>query len=99
MEGFLSPEIIKDVGFGGALGFLAGFVLKRVFKMLLFILGLYILGLMWLANVGLVEVKWGEMEEFVRGFFSSFEGLIASVVRSVPFGGSFAIGFAIGLKV
>ena len=87
------------MGFGGALGFLVGFTLKRVFKIMAFLLGLYVLSLLWLADNGVIVVKWGEISKFASGFFSSFESFAKNTVRTLSFGGSFAVGFAIGMKV
>ncbi len=99
MEGIFDQEVVKELGFGGALGFLVGFTLKRVFKLIAFIIGIYILSLVWLADNGVISVNWGEMEKFATGFFSSFESFARSAVRTASFGGSFAIGFAVGMKV
>lgn len=99
MEELFGSETFKELGFGGALGFLVGFTLKRVFKMLAFLLGIYILSLLWLADNGVIVVKWDEIARFAGEFFSSFESFARNAVRTLSFGGSFAVGFAIGMKV
>lgn len=99
MEGLFGGEIFKDMGFGGVLGFLVGFTLKRVLRLFALFLGLYILSLVWLADNGVIVVKWGEVAKFVGGFFSSLEGFIRNLVRTISFGGSFLVGFGIGMKV
>ncbi len=99
VENFPADEILKELGFGGAIGFLAGFTLKRVFKLVAFIFGLYILSLVWLADKEVITVNWTALENFARGFFSSFSDFAQSMIRTAPFGGGFAVGFAIGMKV
>jgi uncharacterized membrane protein (Fun14 family) len=99
MEDVFSQEVVKELGFGGALGFLIGFTLKRVFKVVAFILGIYALSLVWLADNGLITVNWSALERFAGSFFSSFESFAKTTIRTVSFGGSFALGFAIGMKV
>ncbi|RLJ71580.1 putative membrane protein (Fun14 family) [Hydrogenivirga caldilitoris] len=99
MEDIFGQEVLKDLGFGGALGFLVGFTLKRVFKIAAFILGLYILSLIWLADKGVISVNWAAFGKFAGSFFSSFESFAKTAVRTVSFGGSFAIGFVAGMKV
>lgn len=99
MEGILGPDVAKDLGFGGALGFLLGFTLKRVFKMFLLLAGLYVLSLIWLADKGVILVKWQEVEGFASGLFTSFSSFARGIVGTLPFGGGFALGFAIGIKV
>lgn len=99
MENLLANEALKELGFGGAIGFLVGFTLKRVFKLLAFVLGLYLLSLIWLADNGVITVNWTALENFARGFFSSFQSFAQNIVRTASFGGGFAVGFAISMKV
>ncbi len=99
MENLLGAETLKAIGFGGAIGFLSGFTLKRVFKLLAFILGLYILSLAWLVDLGIVSVNWVALERFALGFFSSLDSFARTFLSTVTFSGSFALGFAMGMKV
>ncbi|EDP75073.1 FUN14 domain-containing protein [Hydrogenivirga sp. 128-5-R1-1] len=99
MEELFNQEVVKELGFGGAMGFLVGFTLKRVFKLLAFVVGLYILSLVWLADNGVITVNWDSLGKFASSFFSSFESFARTAVRTVSFGGSFAVGLAVGMKV
>ncbi len=90
---------MKEVGFGGAMGFILGFTLKRIFKFLTLLIGLYILSLIWLADKGIITVNWSGVELAVREIFSSFENFARASVRAVAFSGSFIVGFTIGMKV
>ncbi|NPA40997.1 MAG: hypothetical protein GXO18_01835 [Aquificae bacterium] len=99
MEELFGQDTLKALGFGGALGFLTGFTLKRVFKIVAFVLGLYILSLIWLADTGVITVNWNALEKFAVGFFSSFESFAKTAIRTVSFSGSFAVGFLAGMKV
>lgn len=92
-------EAVKDLGFGGVLGFLVGFTLKRIFKLIAFILGIYVLSLLWLAENGIIVVRWQEIGSFAHSLFSSFDSFAKGIVRTLSFGGSFALGFALGMKV
>ncbi len=99
MEDIFNENLVKDVGFGGVMGFIVGYTLKRVLKFFMLIIGLYILSLIWLADIGVISVEWAKLEEFLRNFMSQGETLVKNLVRTVSFGGSFAVGFAIGWKV
>ncbi len=90
---------LKDVGFGGAVGFVLGFTFKRVFKFLTLFMGLYILSLLWLADKGVISVNWDGLESFVRHSFSSLEAFATSALKTAAFSGSFAVGFLMGMKV
>jgi len=99
VENLFTNEALKELGFGGAIGFLVGFTFKRIFKLMAFILGLYLISLIWLADNGVITVNWAALEGFARGFFSSFSSFAQNIVRTASFGGGFAVGFAIGMKV
>ena len=99
MEGGFAFEAFKELGFGGVIGFLLGFTLKRVIKLFLFIIGLYIISLLWLADNGIVTVNWGALEEFIRSFGGTFKDMSQTLIKTASFGGGFAVGFAMGLKM
>ncbi len=99
MEELFGTPTLKELGFGGAMGFILGFTFKRIFKFLTLLLGLYILSLIWLADKGIISVNWSGMELFAREIFSSLESFAKASIRAVAFSGSFAVGFMIGMKV
>ncbi len=99
LDNIVMVEALKELGFGASIGFLVGFTIKRAFKIIAFILGLYILSLLWLADNGVITVNWTQVEGFVSGFMGSFTSLARTAVQTLSFLGSFAVGFAVGLKV
>jgi len=92
-------EVLKELGFGAGIGFLLGFTIKRAFKVLIFFVGLYILSLIWLADNGLITVQWNEMNTFLSRTFESFASFAKTALKALSFLSSFAVGFAVGLKV
>ena len=88
---------------GGLLGFLAGFALKKLAKVLAVILGLFVLGLMVLNYYGVVRVDWSGLiglgEEALKWIEIRYSSIAAFVLENLPFAGSFLVGFAIGLKI
>ncbi len=99
MQETLSPEIFKQLGFGASMGFLIGFTFKRIFKLALFVVGVYIISLVWLADLGLISVNWEKLASSVNTIFLSFDSFIKTLFKTLSFGGSFIIGFALGMKV
>lgn len=57
----LATLILSQVGFGGTLGFLLGYGLKKVaaivLKIIALISGLFMLGLTWLAWIGVISIN------------------------------------------
>lgn len=92
-----------QLGAGGLLGFLAGYALKKLAKIVAVLLGVFVLCLMALNYRGIVEVRWTELvglgEEALRWLESRYTSAMGFVVENVPFVGSFVAGFALGLKV
>ena len=98
--------IATQVGFGGILGFLLGYGLKRVaaivLKILALVAGLFTLGLTWLASVGVISVNFNAftstMENSFAGFLSAIVASLTFAAQILPIGGSFGLGFYLGAK-
>ncbi len=98
MEAF-PPETLKHLGFGALLGFMVGFTLKRILKLMFFVLGIYLISLLWLADMGILSVRWEVLSGAIDSLFSSTKNLGRGLMGTLSFGGSFAVGFALGMKV
>ncbi len=90
---------LYDVGYGAFVGFIIGFTVKRVFKFLVIISGLYILSLFWLSSKEFISVNWDVLFNFMNSSFVSMEMALKNVVKAFAFSSAFAGGFVIGLKV
>ena len=98
--------IATQIGFGGTLGFILGYGLKKVaaivLKILALVAGLFMLGLTWLASVGVITVNFnaftGSMENTFAGVISALVGSLALVAQVLPISGSFGLGFYLGAK-
>ena len=95
-----------QIGLGGTIGFLLGYGLKKVAAILLKIMALvsalFMLGLTWLASIGVITVNFNA---FTNSVSHSLTGAMAALVSSFaylaqvfPIGGSFGVGFYIGAK-
>ena len=102
----LATLIATQVGFGGTLGFLLGYGIKKIAAVLLKIVALvsavFMLGLTWLASIGVITVNFNT---FTSQVSNSFTGAMAALVSSLvfaaqifPIGGSFGVGFYLGAK-
>jgi uncharacterized membrane protein (Fun14 family) len=102
----LATLIMTQIGFGGTLGFLLGYGLKKVativLKILALVSGLFMLGLTWLASIGVISFNFNAFSADVG---NGFAGIMASLISSLtfmgqilPIGGSFGLGFYFGAK-
>ncbi len=98
--------IATQVGFGGTLGFLLGYGLKKVaaivLKILALVAGLFMLALTWLASIGVITFNFSaftaNMENSFAGAISALVGSLMLVAQVLPIGGSFGLGFYLGAK-
>ncbi len=98
--------LVSQAGFGGTLGFLLGFGLKKVaavvFKIMALITGVFMLGLTWLASIGVITLNYGAFTNAAGNTFASsltaLVGSLAFIGQAFPMGGSFGLGFYLGAK-
>jgi len=98
--------IVTQVGFGGTLGFLLGYGLKKVAAIILkitaLISGVFMLALTWLASTGVITVNYNTFSSVIEsGFTNSIAGLVGSITllaEVLPISGSFGVGFYLGAK-
>jgi uncharacterized membrane protein (Fun14 family) len=83
--------LLTTVGFGGLAGFLIGFVIKKLFKILAIIAGIFFALLMYLEQQGMVNIKWDKINVVYHGVLSTITNTIAnSTTASRGVGGSHA---------
>lgn len=101
MSEVVSP-LVFQLGVGGAGGFIVGFALKKLSKLVLFLIGLFVLALIYLSARGIIKVNynalWTALASLLGLAGSAFSWLIG-VISILPFAGSFIAGFLIGLKL
>jgi len=105
-SGSLATLIISQVGFGGTLGFLLGYGLKKVaaavLKVIALISALFMLALTWLASVGVITFNLNTFTSTVGNSFAgpvaAFVSFVTFVAQILPIGGSFGLGFYLGAK-
>jgi uncharacterized membrane protein (Fun14 family) len=102
----LATLLVSQVGFGGTLGFLLGYGLKKVatlvFKLVALVSGLFMLGLTWLASIGVITINFNAFANAAGNTFANsmtaLVGSLAFVAQVIPMGGSFGLGFYLGAK-
>lgn len=98
----LWPKAVFKVGFSFFIGFVAAFALRMFLKVALLAAGFMVLALFGLQYSGLVEVKWGAMEEryntassWIRDEFSSISSFLTGYL---PASGAGLAGIYAGLR-
>ena len=90
-----------DIGSGFVIGFVVGWAAKKAIKIVAFLIGVYILSLLYLAKIGVISINkeafsalLGNLENSILVFGDKLVGLI----HSFSFGTSFFVGFGLGIK-
>ena len=101
MSQVVSP-LVFQLGIGGVGGFIVGFALKKLSKLILFLIGVFIVALIYLSTRGIININydalWKALSNLLGSAGSAFSWLIG-VISVLPFAGSFMAGFLIGLKL
>ena len=98
----LVPPIAYELGIGGIGGFIAGYALKKLLKIVAVIVGLFVLALVYLGYMNIISINYGELEKAVSGALGlsgHVSGWITPIIAYLPFAGAFGIAFIIGFKM
>jgi uncharacterized membrane protein (Fun14 family) len=63
--------LLSTIGFGGIVGFLIGFTLKRIMKILAVIAGVFFAALMYLESQHIVNVNWDKLQTLSNSILST----------------------------
>jgi len=97
----LFPPFLYQVGLGGIGGFLVGYAVKKIIKILAVLIGAFIVFILYLGYIGVLNVNYDKLTDFVEKAMPYLEkapGFLLPMISSLPFAGSFLLGFALGLK-
>ncbi len=101
MSEIISP-LAYQLGVGGVVGFIAGYALKKLIKLALVIIGVFILALVYLSYQGIISINFAALENSVSGalgFTGQAAGLIGTIISYVPLAGAFGLAFLLGFKM
>lgn len=101
MSEVISP-LAYQVGLGGVVGFIAGYALKKLVKLALVIIGIFIIALVYLSYQGIISINFTALEQSVTGalgFTGQAAGWIGSIISYVPLAGAFGLAFFLGFKM
>jgi uncharacterized membrane protein (Fun14 family) len=83
--------LLTTVGFGRLIGFLIGFVIKKLFKILAIIAGIFLAALMYLEQQGILNINWDKINVAYHGALTAVTNTITnSSTVSGGIGGSHA---------
>ena len=63
--------LVSTIGFGGIVGFLVGFALKRIMKILAVIAGVFFAALLYLESQHILNVNWDKLQTVSNSILST----------------------------
>ena len=101
MSEVISP-LVFQLGVGGIGGFVVGFALKKLSKLILFLIGVFVIALIYLSTQGIIDINYNSLWNALNGLVN-LGGIavpwLVGVISLLPFAGSFIAGFLLGLKL
>jgi uncharacterized membrane protein (Fun14 family) len=80
--------VLGTVGIGGLAGFLIGFVIKKLFKILAIVAGVFFAVLIYLEQQGMININWNKINVVYHGVLSTLTSTITNSSATVGIGGS-----------
>jgi uncharacterized membrane protein (Fun14 family) len=97
----LTP-VVYELGLGAVGGFVVGFALKKIAKIFLIVIGIFIAALLYLGASDIISINFGALWDAVGGWLGGAGqalGWLVGFIAIIPFVGSFAVGFFLGFKL
>ena len=106
-------SLATSIGIGGFLGFLMGYAIKKIFKIIIIVSGLLVGLLYYLQYNGLIALDWPKVQGTIGSAMTNFNGISMNTPffpgisdqifdaisnSGIPLTGGFAAGFAFGFS-
>jgi uncharacterized membrane protein (Fun14 family) len=101
MSEVISP-VVFQLGLGGVGGFIIGFAIKKISKLILILIGLFLIALLYLGARGIININYAALWNALKslsGHAGQATSWLIGLISFLPFAGSFIVGFLLGLKL
>ena len=96
------PSLGFQLGIGAIGGFIVGYAVKKISKLVAVLVGLLIIFLVYLSTQGIISLNydalWSWLADSLKLTGPAFSWLVA-IISLLPFAGSFIAGFLLGFKL
>ena len=95
-------SVVYQLGVGGIGGFIGGYAIKKISKLIVVLMGLFIIFLLYLGTSGIISINYEELWDALSsllGFAGQAATWLVGLISLLPFMGSFLAGFLLGFKL
>ncbi|NIR87735.1 hypothetical protein GWO13_09335 [Candidatus Bathyarchaeota archaeon] len=78
-------------------GFLVGYAIKKVLKILIITLGFFSIAVSYLGFSGIMDVNYEKLAGATSGLVTQASDFLSTIVGGLPFASTFSAGLAIGI--
>jgi len=87
-----------DVGVGFIAGFITGYALKKILKVVLVLIGMYVLSLLWLQYKGVISINTNKLFNLSGSISNQAVSAAEKLLGILPGTSAFTIGAYIGFR-
>ncbi len=98
----IATPLVFQLGAGAVGGFIVGYAIKKVAKLIVVLIGIFLLALIYLSSQGILYVNYDKLFNAVKGSLGGAGeafGWLTPIIAHLPFAGSFLAGFFLGFKL
>jgi uncharacterized membrane protein (Fun14 family) len=96
------PQLGFQVGIGAVGGFIVGYAVKKISKLVAVVIGLFLVALIYLGTQGIININYSALWDAVGnalGLAGSGFSWLVGIISLLPFAGTFVVGFLLGFKL
>jgi uncharacterized membrane protein (Fun14 family) len=96
------PSVVYQLGVGGIGGFIVGYAIKKISKLIVVLMGLFIIFLLYLGTSGIISINYEQLWNALTSLLgpaSQAAAWLVGLISLLPFMGSFLTGFLLGFKL
>ena len=93
----LLTQLLLSFGVGGFGGFCIGFALKKIIKIFMALVGLYLISLFYLMHIEVIKINSTKLIEISSSVITQVINFLLSAIPYLAISGSFALGFTLGI--
>ena len=93
----LLTQLLLSFGAGGLGGFCIGFALKKIIKIFMVLVGLYLISLFYLVHIEVIKINPTKLLETSWSVITPIINFLLGAIPYLAISGSFALGFSLGI--